>query len=161
MCLLQIIASATFLGTPRACSLLVRSLLPASLSPDHSHSYTFVHMDMSWPCKQFCVLCSLLTCIFVPPLASSKSHSDCYTFFQVADRGSYFPLCALVHSPKKSFVNTHSPDHSDSYTFGHCGMSANVRDIRSAPQIIAIPSTSRTLLLRRVVDSSSRCVMRD
>ena len=41
---------------------------------------------------------------FYPPLVPSKTHSDSYTFLQVADRGCCFPLRALANSQETSFV---------------------------------------------------------
>ena len=117
-------------------------------------------MRMAWLRKQFCELRSLVTCVFCPRFRLHNLPAIPTLFVQVADRGSHFRLDALALSRKISLINSHSRTYSASYTLGHFAMSANVRDIRSAPQIIANPSTSLTLLLRRVADSSSQFVIR-
>ena len=109
LCFLQIIVSATFLGTPRACSGHVRSLLTAPHSPDHSHSYTLLHMSMSWLRKQFCKSRSLVTCVFCPRFRRQNLPVIATLFFQrrIAVR---IPVSMHLFSHARYRSSTHMPE---------------------------------------------------
>ena len=121
--LLQIIVSATFLGTPRACSGHVRSLLTAPYSPDHSRSYTFLHMCMAWLRKQLCELHSLVTCVSCPRFRLQNLPVIATSFFKWR---------IAVRLSVSVYLFTH-----EKYW-----LSANI------PKIIVIPTLSATLPCR-------------